>query len=73
MKLPRLLIPLFSASLCTAPAFAETPATADPPRLADIHAVMEAEIAAHHAAGVVTLVLKDGKVVHHDAAGMADR
>ncbi len=34
---------------------------------------MEAEIAAHHAAGVVTLVLKDGKGVHQDAAGMADR
>jgi CubicO group peptidase (beta-lactamase class C family) len=34
---------------------------------------MEAEIAAHHAAGIVTLVLQDGKVVHHDAAGLADR
>lgn len=47
---------------------AESPA---PPAV--VHAAMEAEIAAHHAAGVVTLVLQDGKVIHHDAAGMADR
>ncbi|MCB1203583.1 MAG: beta-lactamase family protein [Verrucomicrobiae bacterium] len=44
-----------------------------PSQLGGIHAAMEAEIAAHHTAGVVTLVLRDGKVVHHDAAGMADR
>ena len=44
-----------------------------PSQLAGIHAAMEAEIAAHHTAGAVTLVLRDGKVVHHDAAGMADR
>jgi CubicO group peptidase (beta-lactamase class C family) len=73
MKLPRLFISFLFAVLGTIPAFAETPATADPSRLAGIHEAMEAEIAAHHAAGVVTLVLKDGKVVHHDAAGMADR
>ncbi|MGD9747102.1 MAG: serine hydrolase domain-containing protein, partial [Verrucomicrobiales bacterium] len=34
---------------------------------------MESEIAAHHAAGIVTLVMHDGAVIHHDAAGMADR
>ncbi len=73
MKLPRLFIPFLFVGLGTVPAFAETPAPADPSRLAGIHAAMEAEIAAHHAAGVVTLVLKDGKRVHHDAAGMADR
>jgi CubicO group peptidase (beta-lactamase class C family) len=73
MKPTHLVITLLFTGLGTAPALAETPATADPSRLAGIHAAMEAEIAAHHAAGVVTLVLKDGKVVHHDAAGMADR
>lgn len=58
-----------SLSLVIAPALrAETPT-----QLSGIHAAMEAEVAAHHAAGVVTLVLRDGKVVHHDAAGMADR
>lgn len=41
-------------------------------RLAAIRTAMEAEIAAHRAAGVVTLVLQDGKLVHHDAAGFAD-
>lgn len=46
---------------------------AGPGGLAAIHEAMEAEIAAHHAAGVVTLVWRDGKVIHHDAAGMADR
>lgn len=48
-------------------------AAPDPARLAEIHAAMEAEIAAHRAAGTVTLVMHDGKIIHHDAAGMADR
>jgi len=34
---------------------------------------MQAEIAAHHAAGVVTLVMMDGKVIHHAAVGLADQ
>jgi CubicO group peptidase (beta-lactamase class C family) len=33
---------------------------------------MEAAVAGKDAAGIVTLVVKDGKVVHHQAAGMAD-
>jgi CubicO group peptidase (beta-lactamase class C family) len=41
--------------------------------LSEIRAAMEKEIAAHRAAGVVTLVMRDGKVVHHEAAGYADR
>jgi CubicO group peptidase (beta-lactamase class C family) len=41
--------------------------------LGEIRAAMEKEIAAHHAAGVVTLVMRDGKVVHHEAVGYADR
>lgn len=40
--------------------------------LASIQPAMETEIAAHHAAGVVTLVMKDGKIVHQAAAGNAD-
>jgi CubicO group peptidase (beta-lactamase class C family) len=38
-----------------------------------IPAAMEAEIAAQHAAGIVTLVVQDGKTVHHAASGLADR
>ncbi len=40
--------------------------------LAELQPAMEAEIAAQHAAGVVTLVMRDGKLIHHAAAGMAD-
>jgi CubicO group peptidase (beta-lactamase class C family) len=38
-----------------------------------IEAALTKEIAAHHAAGVVTLVMQDGKVIHHAATGLADR
>lgn len=51
------------------------PASARDPDFAKLNAIvpaMEAELAAHHAAGVVTLVMKDGKVVHHAATGFAD-
>ncbi|MCB1230081.1 MAG: beta-lactamase family protein [Verrucomicrobiae bacterium] len=44
---------------------------ADP--LAGIVPAMEAQIAAGHTAGAVTLVMKDGKIVHHAATGFADR
>ncbi|MCB1226935.1 MAG: beta-lactamase family protein [Verrucomicrobiales bacterium] len=37
-----------------------------------IDRAMAAELAAHHAAGVVTWVMKDGRVLHHVAAGFAD-
>jgi CubicO group peptidase (beta-lactamase class C family) len=40
--------------------------------LSDIQPAMEAEIAAQHAAGVVTLVTQNGKQLHHAATGMAD-
>jgi CubicO group peptidase (beta-lactamase class C family) len=48
---------------------------AEPPQnlLSQIQSAMESEVAAHHAAGVVTLVVKDGKIVHHSASGFADR
>ena len=42
-------------------------------RLAEIPSAMEAAVSAGHAAGVVTLVMKDGKIVHHAATGCADR
>lgn len=68
------LIFLFAWALALAPtARAQQSAAPDPAKLAEIHAAMEAEIAAHHAAGVVTLVMHNGKITHHDAAGMADR
>lgn len=62
-------LPLALLSLCLASfALAESPA-----RLAGIPAALEAEVAAHRAAGVVTLVLEDGETVHQSAVGMADR
>jgi len=44
----------------------------DPAKLAAIHPAMEEAVKAKQAAGIVTLVMEKGKVVHHDAAGMAD-
>lgn len=50
----------------------ELPADDFAKRLAEIPSAMEAEVAAGHAAGVVTLVMKDGQIVHHAATGFAD-
>lgn len=44
----------------------------DPAKLSAIHPAMEKAVKAKQAAGIVTLVMKKGKIVHHDAAGMAD-
>jgi CubicO group peptidase (beta-lactamase class C family) len=44
----------------------------NPAVLGKIAPAMEAAVAEKQAAGIVTLVVKDGKVVHHEAAGMAD-
>ena len=41
-------------------------------QLDEIRSAMEAEIAAKHAAGVVTLVMQDGEVAHHEATGFSD-
>lgn len=65
MKHLRLLPALLLVMTLAAPAAAPlTPA---------IEAALTKEIAAHHAAGVVTLVMQDGKVIHHAATGLADR
>ncbi len=44
----------------------------DPAKLTAIHGAMTDLIAQKRAAGVVTLVLKDGRLVHQDAAGFAN-
>jgi CubicO group peptidase (beta-lactamase class C family) len=44
----------------------------DATKLAEIQPAMAQAVAAKQAAGVVTLVMEKGKVVHHEAAGMAD-
>jgi CubicO group peptidase (beta-lactamase class C family) len=44
----------------------------DGTKLAAIHPAMEEAVKAKQAAGIVTLVMEKGKVIHHDAAGMAD-
>jgi len=54
-------------------ALSQTVVAPDPARLARIPEAMASEIAANHAAGIVTLVMQDGKVLHHSASGMADR
>ena len=68
-------IHLLLTALLVAPALAETapPLALDPARLARIPEAMATEIAANHAAGVVTLVMQDGQVLQHGAFGMADR
>lgn len=60
---PRLLASLFllSGSLL-----------AEAPRIDAIHSAMEKAIAQKQAAGIVTLAMKDGKVIHHDAVGFAN-
>ncbi len=44
----------------------------DASKLAAITPAMEQSIASKQAAGIVTLVMEKGKIVHHEAAGMAD-
>lgn len=44
----------------------------DESKLAAIHPAMEQAVKAKLAAGIVTLVMENGKIIHHDAAGMAD-
>lgn len=44
----------------------------DPAQLAAIHPAMEEAVKAKLAAGIVTLVMEKGKIVHHEATGMAD-
>ncbi len=44
----------------------------DPAKLAGIHAAMEALIAQKRGTGVVTLIVKDGRLVHLEATGMAN-
>lgn len=46
---------------------------AEPPQqLPRVQAALQAELDAHHAAGAVTLVMRDGKLLHHAAIGFAD-
>ena len=63
-----LLIPL--CAVLTAPA--QQSVTADAARLAAIAPRMKAFVDQGVVAGVVTLLMQDGKVVQHEAAGMAD-
>ncbi len=62
---------LLLATLFAVPCFALQPALS-PEKLAAIKPAMEEAIAKHQAAGIVTLVMQDGKVVHHEAVGFSD-
>lgn len=44
----------------------------DASKLEAIRPAMEQAVAAKQAAGIVTLVMEKGKIIHHEAAGMAD-
>lgn len=52
--------------------FAQTAESRAATELAKIKPALEAEIAAQHAAGTVSLVMKDGQIVHHEAEGYAN-
>lgn len=58
---------LLSLALSSSPIFA-----LDDSKLAEIHPAMEAAVKLQQAAGIVTLVMEKGKVIHHDSVGMAD-
>ncbi|MGV3659377.1 MAG: serine hydrolase domain-containing protein [Prosthecobacter sp.] len=67
MRLPTSLLFSFTLAVSVSEALA-----LDTGKLAAIHPAMEEAVKAKQAAGVVTLVMEKGKIVHHDAAGMAD-
>lgn len=68
MKLNQAIVFCAAVTGCLPWLLAEVPSRS----LSEIRPTMEAEIAAHHAAGVVTLVMKDGKIIHHASTGFAD-
>ena len=59
-----LLFPFLSVQAYAAPLAAD--------KLSAIKPAMEEAVAKHQAAGIVTLVMQNGKVLHHEAVGMAD-
>lgn len=65
-------LPTLTSILLAASQILSLHAEAPQNTLSQIQPTMETEIAAHHAAGVVTLVMRDGKIVHQSAAGNAD-
>jgi CubicO group peptidase (beta-lactamase class C family) len=64
----RVLLPLLLASALAA----REPINVDQAKLASIHNAMENAIAQKQAAGIVTLAIKDGQVIHLDAAGFSN-
>ena len=63
----RRLIALVLVCLLTVPAFA-----AEPPVVGSIRVAMETFVKEKKAAGIVTLVMHNGKLIHLDAVGQAD-
>lgn len=59
-------------ALTTSALVAREPVKIDTAKLASIHEAMEKAISQKQAAGIVTLAMKDGKIIHHDAAGFAN-
>jgi len=63
---------LFAVPAITASARQPASPALSSEKLAQIKPAMEAAIAKHQAAGIVTLVMQGGKVLHHEAVGFAD-
>jgi CubicO group peptidase (beta-lactamase class C family) len=68
MKTLPMIVSMLLAANQVLSLYAESPKNS----LSQIRSAMEIEVAAHHAAGVVTLVMQDGKIVHEAAVGNAD-
>ena len=62
--LPITLTTLLASTLCAL--------AVDSAKLSEIRPAMEKAVSAKQAAGIVTLVMENGKVVHHEAVGLAN-
>jgi len=61
---------LFALFFCGSAVLAESPA---PAKLQAIAPAMEKAIAQKQAAGIVTLAMKDGQIIHHEAVGFSNK
>ena len=72
MSIPRPPLTIIHAACLTLVGTCSTVLGIDAAKLAAIKPAMEQSVSSKQAAGIVTLVMEKGKIVHHEAAGMAD-
>ena len=72
MIIPRTPLAILHAAFFTLVGTCSTVLGIDAAKLAAIKPAMEQSVSSKQAAGIVTLVMEKGKIVHHEAAGMAD-